>query len=284
MNHRSLFKPSVEPPDPNAPLPEDFDDWSQSEQAEYYHHRDELQNIVDEEREQWVDQTYTVHKYHSYKQESTCEICGVFVPAGPDMTRHVKHHREMDSTRDMCHQPILITCYYCPHETKLISNMRRHVKETHLKDGYVCHHKNCYASFGSRVQIQRHMVEDHDRSRSTTCLCRPEDPFPSRMALVRHVKETHLGKKRKRGEPFECPECLKTYRERKPRDRHYYKIHSGMILCEACDNVFETDTEILDHMRTKHARDYCCFACVPPVVVKRRDSMTRHRRLKHMSK
>ena len=117
---------------------------------------------------------------------------------------------------------------------------------------------NCSASFRATHELSDHMKSIHKGLRPYNCsIC--DSKFSYKKNLKYHEKAVHkIGKSSKNSESngFQCRQCRDCFFQESRLIQHMNSFHSDglekKLRCVSCDIGFNNDSELNEHMRTKH--------------------------------
>lgn len=116
----------------------------------------------------------------------------------------------------------------------------------------------------SRKSVLTDHVMIHTGETSAQCsVCQRN--FRQNGQLVRHMKEVHAGKKRKRGEKKHlCEYCARRFENKEDLKRHK-RTHTGEkpFQCSLCDRRFSVKCNLTAHVKNIHSEKRCskCDKC-----------------------
>ena len=177
---------------------------------------------------------------------------------------YVEHQKEHDK----------IKCFHCGNVYKNIRMLKRHRAKVHNENPYSC--SECVKTFPSQSFLQAHMKLSHAMTKSK----KVNEPiacgecgriFISKSKLTLHEQVHRRNRLRCEvcsvryptfdelmkhvcGEnPYSCPECPQTFKNRKRLNRHLAHTHNGNRYgCRFCSRAFETVQELYRHEKNGH--------------------------------
>jgi Zinc-finger double-stranded RNA-binding len=158
---------------------------------------------------------------------------------------HIRHHHQNVSIE--CSRPICATFF------KTEAEKSDHEKAVHASKADVIECEICNATV-LRPNLSMHMLQfpkcrriGKVKGEKTTC-CYCQKTFPSKTAVMRHVKESHSNI-----DTFSCQTCMIYFPTLKLKQEHNQKVHSGSFTCIYCSNWSCTNMSNLGrHMKEKH--------------------------------
>ena len=111
----------------------------------------------------------------------------------------------------------------------------------------------CSASYHNTRELTDHIKSIHKGLRPYNCsIC--DSKFSYRQNLKYHEKAVHGIGKSSNG--FQCPQCSDCFFQESRLIQHMNAFHSDglekKLRCVSCDVGFSNDSELKEHMRTKH--------------------------------
>ena len=173
-----------------------------------------------------------------------CEHCGKEFLSQSSLKSHIKlKHREVRYKCDICHEQSRTVTFHKIH-------MRSHMSaEEQLK----CTKCETYVT-NNPYKLKNHMRLNHSSTRSVkkNCIvCKIE--FNSFSDYNKHMREVHP-----KGTKVVCEFCSSDFSDIWTWKMHLLRSH---FICHKCDNKFENDNDMLNHMKDSHGDDYQCNQC-----------------------
>lgn len=165
------------------------------------------------------------------------------------------------------------TCQYCYKEFSTVSNVKRHVKQEHLrKNRYEC--IKCSKSFAAKISLEYHLRKHVEGSELSCEYC--SEKFNDFTNYAKHRK-IH----RSQHYQFEqkCPECGKIILGKDKLKRHQQEVHAKAALshaCSQCDARYRRKHQLDCHVEIKHNKHegFSCENCLKTFTY--RSNMKRH--------
>ena len=161
------------------------------------------------------------------------------------------------------------TCQYCHKMFITFSNLKRHVKQEHLKkDRYEC--SICNKSFAAKISLEYHLRKHVEGFELSCEYC--SEKFIDFKTYAKHRK-TH----RSHHYQFEqkCPECGKIILGKDKLKRHQQEVHTNSPLnqppnsplshmCSQCDKIYKRKNDLDRHVEVQHNehKGYPCEHCL----------------------
>ncbi|XP_067826791.1 zinc finger and BTB domain-containing protein 40 isoform X2 [Heptranchias perlo] len=195
------------------------------------------------------------HKKHIQEvhppEYNPCDICGKNFSAPSLLERHMVTH--------IGGKPY--NCEICDKAYQQLSGLWYH-NRTHHPDIFAAqNHRSpkfaslvcsaCEKSFASITTLNKHMKSDHSDIKMLECEnCK--DTFATQTLLHMHMKSKHSGT-----HPFKCSYCPSTFRFPGALHHHLSTEHltyqTSSFLCGDCAQLFNSQQELEEHQRNKHA-------------------------------
>jgi len=208
-----------------------------------------------------VDIKNHIRMVHQKVRNYQCDECdSMFVN-----NYQVRKHKEGVHSGD-----VRVKCEECDMMLKT-TTLDSHVKRVHrgVKASVPCSEEGCGKVFGSKADLERHVLGKHMRWKAPC----PECGKKFRMeCLHQHIMTVHKGIY-----PFTCPQCKQGFQNQKGLSTHVRTRHQGVFLhCRAvtekgleCGKVILSEEGLISHMERQHlagARVACpqCGVAVSP--------------------
>ena len=206
-----------------------------------------------------------------------CDLCDYIFKGTLDAIKSLKSHMKIHEKN----RP-RIKCEHCSKEFLTKEGLKRHVKLIHRNERYkcdICHVKSKSVTY-HKIHMRSHMP-DEDQLKCDKC-----DTFVTnnQYKLTRHIKtnhsstrniqkncivckielssfsdyHNHMREKHPKGSRVPCEFCSSNFSDIWTMKMHLLKSH---FMCHKCDNKFETDEQMLNHMKDSHDDDYQCNLC-----------------------
>jgi hypothetical protein len=179
------------------------------------------------------------------------------------------------------HKHISIQCNFsssCTEYFKSENEKLAHIENTHKSKAEEIECEVCKEKV-LRPHLNIHMREFHYRSNShigsiETICCYCQKQFPSKISVVRHVKDVHSNI-----ETFYCWSCGIFFKTIELKREHYQKIHRGEFQCVCCANWKCTNISNLSrHYQERHKGEYfrCSYNNMCVLYFKNQDDLQQH--------
>jgi hypothetical protein len=219
----------------------------------------------------------TKHMNEEHKKWN-CIYCDAYVCSNRvTLLRHIKAMHEKNVIQ--CNFSDWCAEYFLSEAEKL-----EHVANTHrlnnadeiecemCKEIILRPHRNIHMrQFHNQSYIRKATLE------SSCCYCQKE--FPSKMSVVKHVKDVHIDI-----ETFRCYSCDSFFATKELKQEHYQKIHRGEFRCVYCANWKCTNISNLSrHYRGRHRGEVfrCSYNNMCVLYFKTQDDLQKHIRESH---
>ena len=177
-----------------------------------------------------------------------CHHCGVVKPRKPDLTGHLwKVHREGEPI--ICERP---PCTGQSFSTR--AALKKHVEGQHKKKWpYKC--KDCHYGTRAKAYYVEHRISKHGAQMVNSKTKEPLDYSCKKCkkickgpaSLEKHTQRDKCMLQKK----FQCPQCLKLFKESTRRDTHIQTYHSQggakTWTCETCAKVLNSLGAHINH-------------------------------------
>ena len=176
-------------------------------------------------------------KYHGHNKELKCTDGGKFFMSRNSLKDHMMWHNNE------------LKCADCGKFLKSRDSLSEHMKRHEEK--FKC--TLCNPVYPHPSALLQHM-NWHKKVTSSTCI-EYNISFSTPFYLKAYVSNGHMGK-------WACTDCKKTY-ELKELDKHVLKEHFSFCKCEKCDQIFENEFSLRNHlsMHEKQCHSVVCIDC-----------------------
>eukprot|EP00092_Neocalanus_flemingeri_P017324 GFUD01018737.1.p1 GENE.GFUD01018737.1~~GFUD01018737.1.p1 ORF type:complete len:886 (+),score=196.54 GFUD01018737.1:76-2733(+) len=191
-----------------------------------------------------VDIKTHINKVHKGVKNFQCEHCPARFPSNYGLTLH---------TRNMHSNNRRVKCVECEGKFK-ISSLKNHIQRVHrgLKKALPCPEEDCDKIFGSKGDLERHVLGCHRKWKTPCPECGKKISMES---LLNHIKVVHRGLY-----PFQCSHCDRGFQNHMNLETHVRAQHNGTFLfCKAtttkgveCRKVMFSEDTLLKHVENKH--------------------------------
>jgi len=112
------------------------------------------------------------------------------------------------------------------------------------KMGFDCN--RCEKEFSDKSNLSRHIRSQHEGVTFACNLCDYKAKQSTNLNYHKKAKHSDCN-------PFECPNCRKTFSDRSNLQRHIKSQHEGVVYpCNVCDYKAKQTTQLKAHIKSKH--------------------------------
>ena len=190
-----------------------------------------------------VDIENHIRLVHDKVRNFSCEKCDAKFTSSHHLLKHT----------EAAHTNIRVECNLCGKVFKS-TTIENHIKRVHhgLKPSIPCSNEGCGKTFGSKADMERHVLAVHMKFKASC----PECGKQMRMEfLTGHIKKAHHGI-----HSIKCPECGKGFQNKKTLAAHVRARHIGFFFyCKAikkgkeCGKILVSEKSLLKHVVAKHS-------------------------------
>lgn len=202
--------------------------------------------------------------YCGSKESCTCVICGLVMPVGFELKRHIAVHlyttlnvsdkvKKLDDGKK-------VSCMDCGKEFARLKNLKEHIINAHHGDqsNMLIEASKSTKLLPSVQALMKDALTVPEKRTDFTCeTC--GNTFLDIHRLKRHYV-THMEVK-----PYSCPHCGMTFTASSTQKAHINTVHLGLreFKCTECDAEYTTKANLKIHIMSRHRNDkpHVCTVC-----------------------
>ena len=154
-------------------------------------------------------------------------------------------------------------CSLCDEQLPEVTELRKHIAETHPGKLFVCTINDCPYSFTSRKGLEYHVDNIHTGKEFNCSPCKML--FNTAVELNEHKRSQDHKSRRK---PVDCKGCNKSYIGKYEAERHYESSclfnPNRNVKCNICKKYYGPASELLGHLKKVHESKakFLCTWCL----------------------